>query len=218
MQWRARMHQAERRDTINQTTLTTAAPASRTKTSQDSSPEGWELRIPSAYTRSPNTEEEPTRHRKVFVFMEQHLSLQRVDESCYYMKAGRKRVPTQVPTQFFFSPPVRKQNPYHKRLCQHSQQRWWVVTSGRVALPLNAAEGGCSTSGAKHRDTCPATTFALRFPSRAAPSRPHRQTTRKSSMLFRNDGKSQARKSRRDSPPRWEGSLSALAYGGGHRR
>lgn len=56
-------------------------------------------------------------------------------------------------------------------------------------------------SRAQHRDTCPATARALRFASRAAPSRPHRQTTRKSSRLFKDNDERRAGKGRKDSPP-----------------
>lgn len=72
-------------------------------------------------------------------------------------------------------------------------------------------------SRAQHRDTCPATARALRFASRAAPSRPHRQTTRKSSRLFRDNGERRAGKGRKDPPPR--PAPSWLPLGSGlHRR
>lgn len=182
MQRCARMHQAESRDATN---TDNSSSCTERANKPNSSLEGQELRIPPTDTRSHSAEEEPTRHRKMFVIMEQHLSLQRVDESCYYAKAGRKQVPAQVSTHSFLSSPCTKAKP----LSQTSVK----VTSGHGALTPSAAKA-VAAPGEQNPGTPALPPLSS---SGSLPGQPPNSTEE----LSWTDGESQAEKDGRDPPP-----------------
>lgn len=98
--------------------------------------------------------------------MEQHLSLQRVDESCYYAKARRKSQAKCQHASFYlplYENKISIANSLDGTLRKGDDQS---RRAAKLPLPLDAAEGSHSAWGVEHSTRTPAPP-PLREPSAA---------------------------------------------------